>query len=120
MTYLDLTAPNINLHGVTGNITLKDIQEGIQCDHEVCALAKAVKRILPGYTIFVDDYIAVNDSKGEIVLEMAITDQILEWIDKFDNKKPVQPIPLVIYRSTVGVNKWILCMGEDDDDRTRV
>ncbi|MXV73449.1 hypothetical protein F4Z99_04120 [Candidatus Poribacteria bacterium] len=120
MTYLDLTDPNINLHGTTGNITQEDINEGVRCDHETCALAKAVERMLPGYTIFVDDYIAVNDTKGEIVCEMAITNQLLEWIDDFDNKRPVQPVPLVIYKSTVGVNKWILCMGEDDHDRDPV
>ena len=103
------------LHGITGKITQEDIDQGVQCDHQHCAVARTVERMIPGYDIFVDDYVAVSEPKGEIITEMAITEQLLEWIDKFDNKKQVEPIPLVIYKNNMSMRDWILCMGEDDD-----
>ena len=109
MTFYDLTNPNIDLNGIKGEITQADIDHGVCRDHEACALARAVERMLPSYTVFVDDYICVNDQRGEIVLEMAITEKILKWIDRFDNEKTVKPIPLVILPSIEGANKWILC-----------
>lgn len=115
MTYIDLTDPKLDLNCVTGQVTQEDIEHGVKCNHEMCALARAVERIFPGHTIFVDDYIVINDMKGETVLDMAITDQLLEWIDAFDNKKPVEPIPLIIYKSQYGMNDWILCIGQKDD-----
>jgi len=115
MTYIDLTDPKLDLNCMAGQVTQEDIDHGVKCNHEQCALARAVERMFPGHTIFVDDYIAINDMKGETVLDMAITDQLLEWIDAFDNKKPVEPIPLIIYKSQYGMNDWILCIGEESD-----
>ena len=106
---IDLT----KLENVTGEITQSDIDHGVRCDHEHCALARAVERMVPGCSVFVDDYVAISNKNEDT--ELGMTDQILRWIDEFDNGKPVKPIPLVIYKSTTGVAPWVLCMGEDDE-----
>ena len=110
---IDLT----KLYGITGEVTQEDIDHGIRGCHEQCALARAVERMLPGYDIFVDDYIAVSNQKGEVATELAISTAILKWIDRFDNEKPVNPIPLAIFMAMRGINPWILCMGKDDYER---
>ena len=70
---------------------------------------------------FTEDGEFLDEQKdAELTSEFGNNNQIIEWIDEFDNKKPVKPIPLVIYRSTIGTNPWILCMGEDNHDREGV
>ena len=106
-----------DLSKIKGEILQEDIDHGVRCDHEQCALARAIERMLPGYTIFIDDYVQVNDKNDEIATELAMSTALQRWVDAFDNDELVRPIPLSIHRSTGGVNRWILCMGKADYEK---
>ena len=101
--------------GMTGELTAEDIEKGDRCNHEACPLARALENMFPGHSVYVDDYVAVNNKEGETILNMPLTDPLLTWVDRFDNEKPVEPIKLHIGTHTVGAAKWILgIVGEDE------
>ena len=105
---------NLVFDGMTGELTTEDIQEGIRCDHEACPLARALENMFPGYYAFVDDYAVLHDTKGEVIVDMPLSDPLLTWVDRFDNEKPVDPIKLHIRTHTIGAAEWILgIVGED-------
>ena len=107
-----------NLNGTTGEITTKDIQMGIRCNHQACALAIALERMFPGYTAFIDEQAVISDDKGNTITDMAISDKLLIWIDRFDNKKPVEPTKLRIdthIESTV--YHYILRAGDEPNEQ---
>ena len=100
-----------DLSQLTGKVTYDDIHSGIACDHEKCALARAVERMFPHMNIFIDDYIAISEPKGVMYLDMAMTNELIEWIDKFDNKgHDVKPINLIIREHNVNATKWIMAI----------
>ena len=96
---LDLT--NIEaFDGLKENITQDDIDQGIACDEEQCALARALWNMFPGCKIFVDEYIEVSNKTSQTHLEIAISDELMEWINAFDEKKSVKPIALILSANT--------------------
>ena len=100
-----------SINGMRGEVTQEDIHEGVFCDHEACALALAVERMFPGYRVFVDDYIDITDKYGVTFINTAITENLLVWIDEFDNKNPVKPIKLIMTGEYIRTNKWNWILG---------
>lgn len=105
---------NLVFDEMTGELTTEDIQEGIRCDHEACPLARALENMFPGYYAFVDDYVAIHNKEGKTVIDMAISDEVLIWLDRFDNEKPVEPIQLRINTHNVRDCPWILGIVRED------
>ena len=95
MKHRDISNP-ITLDGFTAQITGLDIAESISCDHEACALARAISREFPGHSVFVDDYLEITHKPTSKYIDIMMSDDLIKWIDAFDNKKNVQPISLVI------------------------
>ena len=96
---LDLT--NIEaFNGIKGKVTQEDIDEGVACNQEQCALARALWSMFPGCQVFVDDYIEVSHKASQTHLEIAINDELMEWINNFDDEKPVSPIALILSANT--------------------
>lgn len=110
MNHIETQYPDFeNLNGTTGEITQDDIDHGVRCDHEACALTQALWRIFPGCVIFIDDYVEVTSKLNQSYVELGISDELLQWIDRFDNKKPIKPVELIIksYDKCPNID-WIL------------
>lgn len=96
---LDLT--NIEtFNGIKEQITQEDINEGVACNQEQCPLARALWNMFPGCQVFVDDYIEVSHKASQTHIEIAMSDELTEWINDFDDDKPVSPIPLILSANT--------------------
>lgn len=87
-----------NPETITGYVEQHDIDEGVESDHEQCALAQAVSRMFPECVTFVDDYLSIYHRESKSNLEIFLSVKLQKWVDRFDNKKPVNPIPLMIKR----------------------
>ena len=105
--YLDFT----KIDSMTSQVTQEDINNGIQHEHEACALALAITRMFPGYRVFVDDYVEISHNKGETFIRMLLSDKLLIWINTFDNKTkinstPVKPIKITIKKNNLEPDGW--------------
>ena len=98
-----------NIAGITGEITQQDIDEGVFCNSEQCALAQALWRMFPGCVVHVLD-IAQVSRKGDHgdYADIHFSDEIFQWINDFDNELPVNPIGLRVDKGEDPTTDWIL------------
>ena len=100
------------LDGMTGKITATDITDAEPGNHERCALAVALWRIFPECQAYVDDYVKVWNKATDTYLNMFMGDDLLIWVDFFDNQMGVDPVKLEIRPYTPFTEacdiKWII------------
>ena len=106
-----------NLDQTTGEVTKEDIQMGIRRECEACPVARALERMFPGYFAHIDEHATISDNKGNTIVDMFISDDLLTWIDKFDNEKPIEPISLRIDRYDGGCCPWMLRIGDEPNEQ---
>lgn len=98
--------PNVinAFNGMTGELTRADIDASIPEDCSTCPIARALSRIV-GLEVAVSDNYAEIYRRGEVVLLVGLSQEIMDWTLNFDEGQPVQPIQLILRQ--IG-KQWLL------------
>lgn len=89
------------------NVTQKDIDKGCMGKSTNCPIARAANRLV--HKLPSKDFEAsvasslhyINYESGDVIAYISQSDQILQFVSDFDNKKPVSPIKIKVQLSAV-------------------